>query len=156
MASVTPLAMVDDLLAISKCGLESQKINTSINTLIELKKLTFHTPEPNKKSKCHFLHIGRANKGCPGMKVHGAQADRVKEAVYLGDIIREDGKNTSNIKTRVNKGIGTVSQIMDILKTVSYGNKYFEIATTLREALLLNGMLTNAEIWYSIRQSELN
>ena len=38
---------------------------------------------------------------CPGMKVHGVNTERVEEAVYLGDIIRQDGKNTSNIKSRV-------------------------------------------------------
>ena len=31
--------MVDDLLSISKCGVQSIETNTSINTLIELKKL---------------------------------------------------------------------------------------------------------------------
>ena len=149
------VAMVDDLLAIRECGLDSTETNASINTLIELKKLQFHVPEPNKKSKCHYLHVGKANKHCPGMKVHGVKADRVEEAVYLGDIIRQDGRNTSNVKSRVNKGLGIVSKIMDILKTVSYGEKYFEIATTLREAELVNGILTNVEVWYGMSQSEI-
>ena len=77
------------------------------------------------------------------MKVHGHRADKVEEALYLGDIIRQDGRNTSNIKSRVNKGLGIVTKIMDILKTVSFEQKYFKIATTLREAELINGMLTN-------------
>ena len=54
------------------------------------------------------------------------------------------------------KGFGIVTKIMDILKTVSYGEKYFEMATTLREAELINGMLTNAEVSYGISQSELD
>ena len=90
------------------------------------------------------------------MKVHGIKAGRVEEAVYLGDILRQDGKNTSNIKSRVKKGLGIVTKIMDILKTVSYGEKYFEIAITLREAELINGILTNAEVWYGVSQSELD
>ena len=81
------------------------------------------------------------------MKVHGHKADQVDEAVYLGDIIRSDGKNTSNIRNRVNKGIGQISKIMDILKSVSFGSNYFEIATTLREAQFINGILTNADVW---------
>ena len=88
------------------------------------------------------------------MKVHGVKGGRVYEAVYLGHLLRQDGKNTSNIKNRVKKGLGIVTKIMDILKTVSYGEKYFEIATTLREAELINGMLTNAEVWYGVSQSE--
>ena len=155
MVSVLPLACVDDLLAVTKCGFESININTTINTLIELKKLEFHIPEPKKKSKCHFLHIGKKNEKCPGMKVCGHSADRVDEAVYLGDIIRTDGKNTSNIISRVNKGSGIVAQIMDMLKAVSFGSKYFEIAITLREAHLINGMLTSADVWYGLQKSEI-
>ena len=37
---VIPLAMVDDLINAAICGMDSLEINTSINTLIELKKLT--------------------------------------------------------------------------------------------------------------------
>ena len=40
--------------------------------------------------------------------------------------------------------MGIVTKIMDILKAISFGDKYFEIATALREAELINGMLTNA------------
>ena len=56
---VLPLAMVDDLNCISKCGLESIELNTFINTQIELKKLRFHVPDDKGKSKCHKLHIGK-------------------------------------------------------------------------------------------------
>ena len=56
-------------------------MNTTINTLIELKKLKFHTPENDKKSKCHSMHIGKPSTSCPSMKVHGKVADRVSEAV---------------------------------------------------------------------------
>ena len=109
----------------------------------------------NRKSKCHSLHIGKPTKYCPGMKVHGHPADRVAEAMYLGDLISVDGRNTSNIKSKVNKGLGLVTQIMDILKSISFGNRFFEIAVTLREAILINGMLTNSEIWYSLRKTEI-
>ena len=156
IARVIPLAMVDDLLAVRKCGFDSIETNTTINTIIELKKLQFHVPEPNKKSKCHYLHIGKPNKSCPGMKIHGVKADKVTEAVYLGDIIRQDGKNISNVRSRANKGMGIVTKIMDILKAISFGEKYFEIATTLREAELINGMLTNADVWYGVKQSEID
>ena len=44
---------------------------------------------------------------------------------------------------------------MDILKSVSFGNRFFEIAVNLREAILINGMLTNSEIWYSLRKTEI-
>ena len=39
---------------------------------------------------------------------------------------------------------------------ISFGKKYFKIARTLREAELINGMLTNAEVWYGIKQTEID
>lgn len=53
------------------------------------------------------------------------------------------------------KGIGLISEIMSILKCVSFGSHYFEITKVLREARLINGILTNAEIWYSLGNSEI-
>jgi hypothetical protein len=38
LVKVTPLPMVDDLLAVSPCGLESLAANVFINTQIEMKK----------------------------------------------------------------------------------------------------------------------
>ena len=101
------------------------------------------------------MHIGKRNHICPGMKVHEEKADRVEEALYLGDILRQDGKNSSNIKSRTNKGMGIVTKIMEILDTISFGKKYFEIAKSLREAELINGILTNADVWYGLKQSEI-
>ena len=89
------------------------------------------------------------------MKVHGHPADRVNEALYLGDINRTDDKNSSNIMDRVHKGVGIVSKIMDMLNCVSFGSKYFEMANTFREAHLINGMLNSAEIWYGLEKNEI-
>ena len=69
LVPVFPLAMVDDLLAVTTCGIDSIEMNITINTIIEIKKLKFHVPEGNKKSKCHLMHIGKANMVCPDMKV---------------------------------------------------------------------------------------
>ena len=67
MVEIIPLAIVDDLMAVSSCGMDPIGMNTSINSLIELKKLSFHIPVANKKSNCHVMHIGsgRDNKVCP-------------------------------------------------------------------------------------------
>ena len=91
IARIIPLAMVDDLLAVRTCGFESLETNVTINTMIEIKKLQFHIPEKAKKSKCHFMHVGKPSVCCRGMKVHGVKADRGTEAVYLGDTIKNNG-----------------------------------------------------------------
>lgn len=68
---VLPLAMVDDLNGISRCGLQSISLNTFLTTQIEMKKLRFHVPDKDGKSKCHNIHVGRHSKFCPKLKVHG-------------------------------------------------------------------------------------
>ena len=50
--------------------------------------------------------------------------------------------------------MGIISKILDVLKSISFGAKYFEIGTSLRESYLINGMLTSAEIWYGMQNSE--
>ena len=53
------------------------------------------------------------------------------------------------------KGLGIISQIMNVLETVSFGNYFFEIALTLRESMIINGILTNAEILYKLNSQKL-
>ena len=87
------------------------------------------------------------------MKVHGVVAHQLNETTYLGDIIRDDGKNSSNVKNRVNKGVGLITEIYSILENISFGHHYFDIAKILREARLINAILTNAEVWYSLSRT---
>ena len=48
--SVPSLEMVDNIVDVKKCGIDSLKSNTTINTFIEHKKLTMG------KDKCHKIH----------------------------------------------------------------------------------------------------
>ena len=155
LVNVPILSMVDDTLAFSTCGQDSLSLNTYINTHMELKKLEFHTPDSEGKTKCHKLHVGRQNSLCPDLKVHNTLMKPVLEDTYLGDVVRADGKNSSNIQARVSKGLGIVSQIMTILETVSFGEKFYNIALSLREAMFLNGILTNADVWYNVTKSDI-
>ena len=38
---------------------------------------------------------------------------------------------------------------------INLGEHYFETVTLLRESVFLNGILTNAEIWYSLTKDEI-
>ena len=98
-----PLAMMDDLLNMSTCGQESLSLNIYMNTQIELKKLKFHTPNKDGKSKCHKIHVGPKNKLCPKLQVHGTQMEEVDYdtyVTYVGDVVSGDGKNTENVKKK--------------------------------------------------------
>ena len=128
------LAMVDALLIEAKCGEESENVNNFVNAEIEIKKLRFHVPDRNGKSKCNKLHIGKKKVECHHLNVHGSLMGEVESDEYLGDIIANNGKNTRNIQTRVAKGLGIVSHIIDLLKNVSFGKHFCEIARTLRDS----------------------
>ena len=120
-----------------------------------IKKLRFHTPDINGKSKCHFLHVGKSSKLCPELQVHGTKMQQVSEETYLGDILSEDGRNTKNFKQRISKGLGIITKIMSMLESVTLGEHYFSTAMLLRESMFLNGILTNSEIWYGLSSSEI-
>ena len=154
MVGIMPLAMIDDLLVVAKCGQESEDANIFVNKEIEMKKLRFHTPDENGSSKCHSLHIGKKKMKCQELKVHGYPMEMVQKDEYLGDMIAANGRNTVNIEKRVSKGMGIISQIMDLLKNVNFGKHYFKIEMTLRESMFLNGVLTNCEVWHNLYESE--
>ena len=59
---IPPLGYIDDILTMAKCGTASLSLNTFVNTQIETKKLKFHTPDSNGKSKCHFMHVGEKSR----------------------------------------------------------------------------------------------
>ena len=155
MVPVMPLSMVDDILAVAQCGQKSLEVNTYINAQIELKKLKFHTPDKNGKSKCNVLHVGIKNALCPNLQVHGTDMGHVNELTYLGDIISGDGKNTKNINSRIAKGHGKINDIMEILEKTSMGQDYFKIALLLRESMFLNSILTNCDVWVGLTKNEV-
>ena len=152
---VVTLAMVDDLLGIANCGIESLELNTFINTQIEMKKLRFHTPGPDGKTKCHKIHVGKRNEFCPTLQVHGTKMPEVTNDTYLGDIISGDGTNKLNIESRVSRGLGKIAQIMGMIEKISLGKHFFKIALLLRESIFLSSILTNSEIWYRLTKTEV-
>ena len=86
------------LLGISECGKNSLELNRMINPKIWAKKLRYHTPNENGKSKCHIIHVGKSKESLD-LKVHGFPAD-----TYLGDIISALENTTLN---RAANSLGT-------------------------------------------------
>ena len=152
---VMPLAMVDDLVGVARCGFESVSLNCYINTQIELKKLSFHTPDASGKSKCNVMHIGRDHGICPQLQVHGEDMKSVTHATYLGDIIMSNASNELNIQARVSKGLGKVTEVMNILEKVTFGFHFFKVSKMLRESIFLNGIMTNSEVWYGVSKKQV-
>ena len=169
---VPPLAMIDDLLCLSKCGVDSVKMNAFINAKSNLKKLQFGV------HKCHKMHVGITCEYCPDLFVDNwelkrtkdyftgietfideekgqVKLDTIKNDKYLGDIISFDGKNKKNILARRNKGIGIIKQIMNMLESTCYGPHVLAVALLFRKAFLINGILTNSETWYGLKDEDI-
>ena len=61
-----------------------------------------------------------------------------------------------NIEKRCSKAYGIVSEILAILKEVPLGKYEIEAGLRLRNAWFLNGILTNCEVWYGLKQSDID
>ena len=81
--------------------------------------------------------------------------EKVFSDKYLGDILSSNGTNFINRKERIGRGIGKINEILSILDTISFGHQYFRILILLREAMFINSILTNADIWFGVKDSEV-
>ena len=142
------LQMVDDILSIQSCSSKSLKINTAINTFIDLEKLKL------SKSKCHNIHVGSKRKNCPVLKIQDKKMENSKRETYLGDIIDETGTNKPNLEKRKTKGYGIISNILAIVNEVPLGHWKVEAGLRLRQAMLINGILYNSEVWHNMSLKE--
>ena len=79
---IPPLAMIDDLISVTKCRIESVKMNAFLNAKSSVKKLQFGM------SKCHKLHVGQNKRTCPDLYLDEWKVKLVEEmeAVSLEDI----------------------------------------------------------------------
>ena len=169
---VPALAMVDDLACVTNTGVDSVEMNAFINTKTNLKKLQFGS------DKCHQLHIGNKEHLQPDLFIDNWEVTKICETktgvsnltdtnsgeirvevadkdTYLGDVITNDGKNTKNVLARKSKGMGVVDQISTILEEICFGPYQLEVALNLRNAMLLNGILTNSEAWYGLTAQDI-
>ena len=150
IVEVPGLSMVDDLVGVTTCSDEAVKLNAIINVKIESKKLRF------SNTKCFKLHIGNKSNNCTHkLKAHEENIKDVTHAVYLGDILNQEGTINDTIEDRKNKSIGKINQITTILSTISFGMFYMDTALILREAMLLNGIMTNSEVWYIVKEEHI-
>ena len=155
MVKIPPLGYIDDILSVANCGQESLNLNISLNTQIETKKLRFHTPNANGKSKCHFIHVGKKTNSCPKLQVHNTDIEQVNSDTYLGDIVSNNGKHTETVKSRVARGTGIITQIMSMLEKITLGRHFFEAALLLRESMFLSSILINVEVWNRLTDEDM-
>ena len=149
---VPPLAMVDDLLCISTCGLKSVEMNAYINAKTNVKKLQFG------ETKCHKMHVGLKNKCCLDLYVDALELRKTYEIfTNLEDLVDEEtGMSKLNPSEKyLGDIISCDDQIFKILEETIFGPYIFEIGLILRQSLFLNSILTNSESWYGLKESDI-
>ena len=112
--------------------------------------------DKNGKSKCNVMHVGKHSIICPQLKVHGSPMHTVTHTKYLGDIVAADSRNDLNIKSRVAKGMGNITRVMNILEKVTLGSHYYKTAILLRESIFLSALLINSESWHGVTAENIN
>ena len=78
-----------------------------------------------------------------------------KSTKYLGNIVTEVGNVKETVEARRNIGWGKVNQILGVISEIPHGPFRIQIGLQLRESILVNGMLFNAEAWSAISDREL-
>ena len=149
IVATPPLQMVDDILGIQKCSRKSLRLNSVINTFIELEKLTL------SEKKCHNVHVGKNQAQCSDLKVHGQKMSNSKQETYLGDKIHQSGTLRPTIQSRISKGFGAISSILAIVNEIPLAHWRIEAGMKLRQAMFLNGTLFNSEAWHGIKDDEV-
>lgn len=146
---IPPLRMIDDVLDISECGVQSVIDNAYINAQIEMSKLKFN------KKKCHQLHIGAVNPNYPKLFAHEEIMTKVSDDKYLGDQISHDLKFHENIELRCSRGLGVISDLMSLLDELRLGNFHFEMGLLLRQSKLHSMLLNNTECWLDLTKTDI-
>ena len=148
MVSIPPLGMVDDELTIAECGANANITNAIMNSFTESKKLKFG------RKKCNKMHIGEDTLVCEDIRVHDSVGKTVIQDKYVGDVLENNGSNKANIKERLDKGYGIMIETLSILSEIPLGPYRMSVGLRLREAMLLNGIMFNSEIWYNVKEEE--
>ena len=144
LVGTPPLQMVDDILGVQKCSSNSLYLNTAINTFVKLEKLILSS------KKCNNIHVGVNNIQCPPLTIDGIEMKNSEQEKYLGDILDKKGTCRPNIEKRISERYSKysiVSNILAIVNEVPLGYWKVQAGLSLRQAMLLNGILFNSEVW---------
>ena len=126
------------------------ELNAIINTKVDSKKLRLSS------KKCHHMHLSKNPTSCfSNLKADTEVMQKSTVCSYLGDILSSNGSLDATIENRRQKGVGLCSQITGMVNGLSLGHHYYRISFMFRDCMLLNGILTNCNVWYPISDSQI-
>ena len=147
---IPALALIDDILTISDCGTDSIFMNASVQSKVNNKRLEL------SHQKCFKMHVGGSKVVCPKLSVQAEEMLTSSSEKYLGDILVDTCKIDENLRSRRSKGVGIINQIMSLLKEISFGSYYFQMALVFRNSQLINGTLYNMEALHGVKNYHLD
>ena len=163
---VPKLGFVDDLFDIQKCKKFTKMVNIYTNEEISKRKLQL------SRDKCKRMHIEpkstknvtscddlfidnwsvivkkREGQNSELVDVYNQQVviQSVESMDYLGDIVSSDASHRLNIQARVSKGQGIITDIMQIMQGIFFGEYLFEAFILMRNSLFLSVITNNLEV----------
>ena len=169
---VPPLSLIDDIIAIAKCGYKSVEMTSYLNTQTNIKKLRFGV------KKCFKMHIGKDHTKCPDLTIDNWKLEKKEEIIsniwdmedteddianlkevehtrYLGEVVSNTGSQDRNIQTRVTRGLSAGESIIQILQETCFGKYDCEVFLIFRESLLLSTLISNSETWNYITKKNI-
>ena len=147
--SIPPLSLIDDIITVSECSTESVSMNAYIQAKIAGKRLKLGY------EKCFQMHVGKQSICCPALSLSNKEMKKANKEKYLGNYLSSDSRIDYDIQQRYNKGVGIVNQIIGLLKEVSFGHYYFEMALLFRNSMLINGILCSVDALYGITNTHI-
>ena len=81
--------------------------------------------------------------------------DESDKEKYLGDYLHKNGKIQETINQRKIKARGIVTDILSLLDEIPLGKHRIEVGLKLREAMFINGILFNSEVWHGVTNAQI-
>ena len=168
------LGLVDDIVGITEAGYKAQQLNAFINVKTAEKMLQFGP------KKCKSMLVGKNTENVVNnnldvdnwivehvenkvtgeadlMEYYGGKVEieKAEEYTYLGFVISCKGDNMANIRQVENKSIGVIRTIINKLNSLNLREYYFECALLFMNVMLRGSILYAADMYYSLKESEL-
>ena len=148
---IPPLALVDDLFVITKCGVESLVMNGEVHSKIMTKRLELGI------EKCFQMHFGKKSSTCHSLMVDSsAWMEKTNKQKYLGSIVASSAKADENIRARCVKSITIKNEILSILNEIKLGQHHFELAFMMHSSMFINGILFSLEALVNITEKHVD
>ena len=168
------LALVDDMIGVTKAGYRAQQMNAMINVKTAEKRLQFGV------KNCKSMYIGKnvedvlnnhlvVDKWTTEHKANSENSeydlvetydgtvaiDKTDQQKYLGFMLSSKGDNMKNINEMKNKSVWIINKIFNRLNSLNLKKYFFESAIIFLNVMLRSSILYASETYYNLKETEL-